>query len=45
MIRLKQIIQKVVEHFQFIVMDDYDTELLIHQVEIVSAKTIYDENT
>ena len=45
MIRLQHIIQKVVEYFQLIVMDDYDTELLIYRVEIISPKTIYDENT
>lgn len=45
MIRLQEIVQKVVEHFQLIVMDKYDTEHMIHRVEIISPQTIYEEDT
>ena len=44
MVRLSEIVQRVVEHFQVIVMDTYDTKLLIHRTEILSAETIYEEN-
>lgn len=45
MVHLQEIVQQVVAHFQLIVMDEYDTERLIHRVEIISPQTIYDENT
>lgn len=44
MVRLSEIVQRVVEHFQVIVMDTYDTKLLIHRTEILSVETIYEEN-
>lgn len=43
--RLQEIVQKVIAHFQLIVMDEYDTEQLIHRVEILSPQTIYEEDT
>lgn len=45
MIRLKEIVQQVVEHFRLIVIDEYDTERLIHRVEILSPQTICEEDT
>ncbi len=45
MIRLQEIVQKVIEHFQLIVMDEYNTEQFIYRVEILSPQTIYTEGT
>lgn len=45
MVRLQDIVQKVITHFQLIVMEEYDTDQLIHRVEILSPQTIYVPNT
>ena len=45
MVRLQEIVQKVVAHFQLIVMEEYDTEQLIHRVEILTPETLYGPDT
>ncbi len=44
MMRLKEIVEKIVEHFQLIVIEEYDTQLLIHRAEILSAQTVFEEH-
>lgn len=44
MMRLKEIVENIVAHFQLIVVEEYDTELLIHRAEILSAQTVFDEH-
>lgn len=45
MVPMQNIIQRIVEHFQIIVKEEYDTTHFIYRVEILSAHTIYDANT
>ncbi len=45
MVRLQEIVQKVVTHFQLIVIEEYHTEQLIHRVEILTPQTVYTPDT
>lgn len=45
MVQLQDIVQKVIERFQLIVMEEYDAGQWIRRVEIATPQTIYRPNT
>ena len=45
MIKLKSIVQHIVETFQIIIIESYEEERLINRVDILTKDTIYDFNT